>query len=163
MFKSVYSTIPKRWKQLDYLTTELRLRKWHLIHRMGHCVATKNHYCKEHLVHVEMPSNNLDAQPYEHWYANLKIMTKTLEENTVFIGTNYRWLEECVYRTGRCSVAQLASIRQMSGQVSRGLAGDYQSDERAGVARLSWRVSGRWAGRCRAAQLASIRQMSGQV
>ena len=25
----------------------------------------------------------------------------------------------------------------MSGQVSRGLAGDYQSDERAGVARLS--------------------------
>ena len=25
----------------------------------------------------------------------------------------------------------------------RGLAGDYQSDERAGVARLSWRVSGR--------------------
>ena len=29
------------------------------------------------------------------------------------------------------------------GQVSRGLAGDYQSDERAGVARLSWRVSGR--------------------
>jgi len=97
MFKSVYSTISKRWKQLDYLTTELRLRKWHLIHRMGHCVATKNHYCKEHLVHVEMPSNNLDAQPYEHWYANLKIMTKTLEENTVFIGTNYRWLEECVY------------------------------------------------------------------
>ena len=34
-------------------------------------------------------------------------------------------------------------LRQMSGQVSRGLAGDYQSDERAGVARLSWRVSGR--------------------
>ena len=39
--------------------------------------------------------------------------------------------------------AQLASIRQMSGQVSRGSAGDYQADERAGVARLSWRVSGR--------------------
>ena len=51
-----------------------------------------------------------------------------------------------------------ASIRQMSGQVSRGSAGEYQaderagvrgspgeihSDERAGVARLSWRVSGR--------------------
>ena len=30
-----------------------------------------------------------------------------------------------------------------TGQVSRGLAGDYQSDERAGVARLSWRVSSR--------------------
>ena len=30
----------------------------------------------------------------------------------------------------------------MSGQVLRGSAGDYQSDERAGVARLSWRVSG---------------------
>src|SRR5574340_1268168 len=51
----------------------------------------------------------------------------------------------------------------MSGQVSRGSAGDYQADERARGARLSWRVSGRGAGRCRAAQLASIRQMSGQV
>ena len=29
------------------------------------------------------------------------------------------------------------------GQVSRGSAGDYQSDERAGVARLSWRLSSR--------------------
>ena len=41
----------------------------------------------------------------------------------------------------------------MSGQVSRGSAGEYQADERAGVARLSWRVSGRGAGKCRAAQL----------
>ena len=30
-----------------------------------------------------------------------------------------------------------------SGQVSRGSAGEYQSDERAGVAQLSWRISGR--------------------
>src|SRR5574337_1253935 len=51
----------------------------------------------------------------------------------------------------------------MSRQVSRGSAGEHQADERAGVARLSWRVSGGWAGRCRPAQLASIRQMSGQV
>ena len=29
--------------------------------------------------------------------------------------------------------AQLASIRQMSGQVSRGSAGEYQAEERAGV------------------------------
>ena len=28
----------------------------------------------------------------------------------------------------------------MSGQVSRGSAGEYQADERAGVAGLSWRV-----------------------
>ena len=34
----------------------------------------------------------------------------------------------------------------MSGQVSRGSAGEYQADERAGVARISWRVSGRRAG-----------------
>ena len=34
-------------------------------------------------------------------------------------------------------------IRHMSGQVSRGSAGEYQADEWAGVARLSWRVSGR--------------------
>ena len=31
---------------------------------------------------------------------------------------------------------QLASIRQMSGQVSRGSAGEYQADERAGVGSL---------------------------
>ena len=31
----------------------------------------------------------------------------------------------------------------MSGQRSRGSVGAYQADERAGVARLSWRVSGR--------------------
>ena len=40
-------------------------------------------------------------------------------------------------------MAQLAIIRQMSGQVSRGSAGEDQADERAGVARLSWPVSGR--------------------
>ena len=34
-------------------------------------------------------------------------------------------------------------VKQMSRQVSRGSAVDYQADERAGVARLSWRVSGR--------------------
>ena len=56
----------------------------------------------------------------------------------------------------------LASIRQMSRQVSRGSAGDYQADEQAGVAGLSWRVSGRLACRCRAGSLASIRQMSRQ-
>ena len=33
----------------------------------------------------------------------------------------------------------------MSRQVSRGSAGEYQADERAGVAWLSWRVSGRCA------------------
>ena len=51
----------------------------------------------------------------------------------------------------------------MSGQVWRGSADEYQADEPAGVAQLSWRVSRRGAGRCRAAHLASIRQMSGQV
>ena len=34
-----------------------------------------------------------------------------------------------------------ASIRQMSGQVSRGSVAEYQADERAEVARLRWRVS----------------------
>ena len=37
--------------------------------------------------------------------------------------------------------AQLASIRLMSRQVSRGSAGEYQEDEQAGVAQLHWRVS----------------------
>ena len=40
-----------------------------------------------------------------------------------------------------CRAAQLASIRQMTRQVSRGSAGEYQADERAGVAGLSWRES----------------------
>ena len=43
----------------------------------------------------------------------------------------------------KCPGAQLASIRQMSRQLSRGYAGEYQADEQAGVARLRWRVSGR--------------------
>ena len=44
-------------------------------------------------------------------------------------------------------MAPLESIRQMSRQVSRGSAGEYQADEQAGVARLRWGVSGRCAGR----------------
>ena len=32
---------------------------------------------------------------------------------------------------------------QMSGQVSRGSIGEYQADEQAGVAGLSWRLLGR--------------------
>ena len=62
-----------------------------------------------------------------------------------------------------CPAAPLASIRQMSRQVSRGSAGEYEADERAGVARLRCRVSGRRAGRSHAAPLASIKQMSRQV
>ena len=60
-------------------------------------------------------------------------------------------------------MAQLAIIKQMSRQVSRGSAGDYQADEQAGVTRLSWPQSSRRAGRCRAAQLPYIKQMSRQV
>ena len=33
-------------------------------------------------------------------------------------------------------IPQLASIRQMSRQVSRGSAGDYEADEQAGVAKI---------------------------
>ena len=47
--------------------------------------------------------------------------------------------------------------------MSRGSPGEYQTDEQAGVARLSWRVSGIEAGWCRAAEVSSIRQMSRQV
>ena len=60
-------------------------------------------------------------------------------------------------------MAQLASFRQMSRQVSRGPSGEYQVDEQAGVVGLSWRFSGRCAGRCRGAQLESNKQMSRQV
>ena len=47
--------------------------------------------------------------------------------------------------------------------MSCGSPGEYQTDEQAGVARLSWRVSGIEAGWCRAAEVSSIRQMSRQV
>ena len=60
-------------------------------------------------------------------------------------------------------MAQLASIRQRSRQVSWGSAGEYQADAQAGVAGLSWRVTSRGAGRCRVAHLGSIRKMSRQV
>ena len=59
-------------------------------------------------------------------------------------------------------MAQLEIIKQMSGQVSCGSAGDYQADERAGVAGFSWRLSSRCAGRCLWAQLPIIKQMSGK-
>ena len=63
----------------------------------------------------------------------------------------------------RCRVVQFSIIKQMNRQVSQGSAGDYQADEQAGVARLSWRLSSKGTGRCRAAQMASIRKMSRQV
>ena len=48
--------------------------------------------------------------------------------------------------TGRNRAAHLEIVKQMSRQVSRGSAGEYQADDRAGVARLSWRVSGKYSG-----------------
>ena len=42
-----------------------------------------------------------------------------------------------------CREAQLASVSQMSRQESRGSAGEYQADEQARVAGLSWRLSSR--------------------
>ena len=42
-----------------------------------------------------------------------------------------------LYRRVGEFVEQLARIRQMSGQVSRGSGGEYQADEQAGVTRLS--------------------------
>ena len=57
----------------------------------------------------------------------------------------------------------MSITKQMSRQGSHGSAGDYQADEQAGVARLSWPQSSRRAGRCRATQLAYINQMSRQV
>ena len=65
--------------------------------------------------------------------------------------------------SGQSHAAPLASVKQMSRQVWRDSVGEYQADEPAVVARLSWQVSGRCADRCRAAQLACISLMSGQV
>ena len=62
-----------------------------------------------------------------------------------------------------CRAAQLAIIKQISRQVSRVSAGDYQADEQAGVTRLSWPQSSRRAGRFHAAQLAITKQMRRQV
>ena len=45
--------------------------------------------------------------------------------------------------SGQVSRAQLSIIKQMSWQVSCGSAGEYQADEQAGVAGLSSRLSGR--------------------
>ena len=53
-------------------------------------------------------------------------------------------------------MAELAIIRQMSRQVSRESVDEYQADEQAGVAGLSWQLSGITAGRFHAAELESI-------
>ena len=60
-------------------------------------------------------------------------------------------------------MAQLSIIKQMSSQVSRGSAGDYQADDQAGIAGLRWPQRSRRTGRCRAPQLAIIKQMNRQV
>ena len=60
-------------------------------------------------------------------------------------------------------MAQLVIIKQMSRQVWRGSAGDYQADDQAGVTWLSCRLSSRRAGRCHSAQLATVKQMNRQV
>ena len=60
-------------------------------------------------------------------------------------------------------MAQVATVKQMSRQVSHGSAVEYQADEQAGDARLSCRLSSKRAGRYHAAQLAYIKQMSRQV
>ena len=48
------------------------------------------------------------------------------------------FFKEDFFFFGRGRAAPPASIRQMSRQVSRGSAGEFQADEQAGVARLSW-------------------------
>ena len=73
---------------------------------------------------------NLDSSIFG-WFGYVGTTTGML------LGESSYWLYIALY------FVVLASIRQMSGQVSRGSAGEYQADERAGVARLSWRVSGR--------------------
>ena len=60
-------------------------------------------------------------------------------------------------------MAQLAIIKQMFMQVSRGSDGHYQADEQAGVTRLSRPQSSRRTGRCRETQLSIIKQLSRQV
>ena len=69
----------------------------------------------------------------------LCVPEKAMAPHSSTLAWKISWTEE----PGRCRGAQLASIRKMSKQVSRGSAGEYQADERAGVPRLSWRVSGR--------------------
>ena len=58
------------------------------------------------------------------------------------------------------SCGSAVDFQQMSRQVSRGSDGDYQTDEQAGIARLSWRISSRRAGRCRAVQFSLLWQLS---
>ena len=60
-------------------------------------------------------------------------------------------------------MAQLATVKQKSRQVSRGSAGVYQAHEQAGVVRFSFRLSSKRTGRYGGAQLATVKQMSRQV
>ena len=51
--------------------------------------------------------------------------------------------EALLLSSGQVSRGSAGEYQADEGEVSRALPGDYQSDQRAGVARLSWRVSGR--------------------
>ena len=52
------------------------------------------------------------------------------DEQAGVAGLRWRVSGRC---SGRCRAAPLASIRQMSRQVSRGSGADYEADEQAGV------------------------------
>ena len=72
-------------------------------------------------------------------YKNYKLVTHLSTENIPKGKTNPRQPEW----TMGCIDSQEAVLVWLIGEVSRGSAGEYQADERAGVAQLSWRVSGR--------------------
>ena len=65
-------------------------------------------------------------------------MEKEIATHSSFLAWEITWTE----KTGGLHYMGLQRVG-WNLVISRGLAGDYQSDERAGVARLSWRVSGR--------------------
>ena len=64
-------------------------------------------------------------------------------------------------------MAQLATIKQMSMQVSRGSAGDYQADDQAGVTaeveiirQMSWQVSSSSTGDYQVEEQAGVTRLS---
>ena len=83
------------------------------------------------------PGHRLSPSPpiLLRWHHSHRLPDPPSNSQTLTPVPNISWQID-----GEKDAAQLAIIRQMSGQVSRGSAGEYQADERAGVAGLRSRV-----------------------
>ena len=118
-----------------------------------------SHEIKRRLLLGRKAMTNLESilKKQRHYFAN-----KGPSSQSYGFSSSHVWVSELDYKESWVPKNwwfwSVVLEKTLERQEYRGSAGEYQADEQARVARLTSRVSGRWAGRCRAAQLASIMQ-----